>query len=67
MAYIVNDVNIYWKDEPDTIHPVRIVIGEWGETIDDDIFFYAKDEDEFKELYNPNNLEEFVIEEQEKK
>jgi hypothetical protein len=61
MSYRTVSVDIYWKDEPDLLHPVRITVGEWDGSLDDGIFFYVKDDVALAELYKPDNAEEFVI------
>ena len=62
MSYRTVSVDIYWKDAPDTLHPVRIVVGEWDGSPDEDIFFFVPNDVELAELYNPENGEDFVIE-----
>ena len=67
MSYRTIAVDIYWKDEPDTLHPVRIVVGNVAESLkqdpqfDDGFFFYVENDIELASLYNPDNGEDFVI------
>lgn len=67
MSYRTVSVDIYWKDDPDLLHPVRIAVGDVAESLkqhpkfDDDIFFYVKNDVELAYLYDPENGEDFVI------
>lgn len=62
MSYRTVSVDIRWKDDPEVLHPVRIVVGEWDGSPDEDIFFFVQNDVELAELYNPENGEDFVIE-----